>query len=181
MREERMALPPCRVNAPYPEVHAQGRNVGYGELMLQNIAGCNSETSAIQLYVYNHMITAQWPTVAELFRCISLVEMHHLKIFGTLACQLGADPRLWCRQGGRMTWWTPAYLQYTRHLGPLLQIALREEERTARTYEAQARRVRDANVAANLVRIAQDEWLHAELLRGVIEDYQKRDVVWLVE
>lgn len=177
MEGQNETFPPCRVEAPYPEVRAAGRNPRYAELMLQNMAGSNSEMTAVGLYAYDHLITTDWPEIAELFHRVSIVEMHHLKIFGTLARQLGADPRLWCRQGGRQTWWTPAYLQYSPRLGPLLQIALREEEATARMYKNQARCVHDANIAANLERIAQDERLHAELFRHLLEGYRQRD--WL--
>lgn len=173
MEEYSEAFPPCAADAPYPEIRAQGRNARYGELMLANIAGQHSEMSSVNLYLYNRLVTDQWPRVAELFYRVSLAEMRHLEIFSTLARQLGVDPRLWCRQGGRMTWWTPAYLQYSPQPGPLIQIALREEELAAALYERQARYVEDANVAANLARVAQDERLHGELFRGLLESYRR--------
>lgn len=177
MEEQSGMFPPCRVDAPYPEVRAAGRNPRYADLMLQNLAGSNSKMTAVGLYFYNHLIAADYPEVAELFHRISVVEMHHLEIFGTLARQLGADPRLWCRQGGRVTWWTPAYLQYSPRLGPLIQVALREEETAVRAFENQAAWVRDPNVAENLLRIAQDDCLHARLLRQLLESYLRRPVL----
>ncbi len=171
--EERSVWPPCRADGPYPEVRAAGRNPRYAEMMLCNMGGSNSELSLAGLYFYDHLITAEYPELSELFRRISAVEMEHLEIFGTLARQLGADPRFWCRQGGRMTWWTPAYLHYSPQMGPLIQIALREEEAAARKYEEQACHISDRNVAVNLLRIARDECCHAQLLRDLLERYKK--------
>lgn len=172
MEEWERSLSVRRTDAPYPEVRAAGRNPRYAEAMLGNMAGCDSEMTAAGLYFYNHLILAEYPETAELFHRLSIAEMRHLEIFGTLARQLGADPRLWCRQGGRQTWWTPGYLHYTPKPGPLLRVAVRAEEQAARRYEEQARWIGDLNVVANLERIALDERAHAELLRSMLERWE---------
>ena len=156
---------------PYPPVQAAGRNGRYAEMMLSNVGGSNSEISAVALYFYDHLITAELPEVAEVFHHVSVVEMHHLEIFGTLARQLGADPRLWSRQGGRQTWWTPGYLSYTPKLGPLLRVAMRDEEAAIQKYEQQCRLIQDPNIVANLRRILQDEHMHMEIFRCLYETY----------
>ena len=55
--------------------------------------------SAISLYVFNHLITEYNPDVSAVFHKVSIVEMHHLEIFGNLAQQLGEEPRLWTQHG----------------------------------------------------------------------------------
>jgi len=119
----------CTVQAPepYPELRAAGQNRHYAEAMLSNLGGDYSEMSAVSRYFYGHLVTNGYPEVASVLMDISKVEMHHLDIFGTLARQLGADPRLWCSRRGRRYWWSPEYLQYTRKLGPLIQNAIRAE------------------------------------------------------
>lgn len=164
-------IPSYHAELPYPAVHAAGRNPRYAAAMLENLGGANSEMSAAGLYFYDHLVTMEYPEVAEVFHRLSVVEMHHLEIFGTLARQLGADPRLWCRQGGRPTWWTPGYLHYSQKLGVLIQIAMREEQATIRKYQEQARWIGDGNVVENLLRIVQDERLHLDILRGLLESY----------
>jgi len=163
----------CIVQAqePYPEVQAAGRNRYYAEAMLSNLGGNDSEMTAVSRYFYDHLVTNQYPEVACVLLDISKVEMHHLDIFGTLARQLGADPRLWCSRRGRRYWWSPEYLQYTRKLGPLIQNAIRSERMTIQKYEQQLRWIRDANIADNLRRIIMDEQLHVEVLTGLAADY----------
>lgn len=174
MDEQICGIPSYHAEAPYPEVRAACRNQRYAEAMLGNMGGSNSEISAVGLYFYDHLVTAEWPEVAEVFHKVSVVEMHHLEIFGTLARQLGADPRLWSRQGGRVTWWTPGYLHYSQKLGPLLQIAYRAERETVRKYEEQCRWIGDRNVVENLRRIIMDEEVHLEIFQSLIEGYGKR-------
>lgn len=161
----------CRAQEPYPEVRAQGRNQRYAQAMLSNLAGDVSEMSAVGRYFYDHLVTAGIPEVAAAFQEISVVEMRHLNIFGTLAQQLGADPRLWCIRRGRRTWWSPGDLQYTRNLGPLMHMAIQSERATIQKYEGQLRWIRDENIAANLRRILQDEQLHVELLTCLSQAY----------
>lgn len=80
-------------SAPYPPVQVCGANPMYARAMLANIGSCNSEMSAVSLYFYNSIITKPiQQDVAECFHKISIVEMHHLEIFGQLAKLLGADP-----------------------------------------------------------------------------------------
>lgn len=156
---------------PYPPVRAEGRSARYAGMIQSNVGGSVSEMSAVALYFYDALVTADLPEVAEVFRHISIVEMHHLEIFGTLARQLGADPRLWSGQGGQRTWWTPGYLSYAPKLGPLLRIAIREESSAIEKYERQCRCIRDGNVVENLRRILQDEYLHLEAFHCLYETY----------
>ena len=104
--------------------------------------------------------------LAQTFHEVALVELHHLEIFGALAVQLGAEPRLWSVQRGRRVWWSPEYNQYNRMMGPLLQSAVRAEEASIRIYENQARWIGDENVRANLRRVLADERCHLELSAG---------------
>ncbi len=74
---------------PYPPIRVKQRNPVYAKDMLDNLGGANSEMSAVSLYFYNFLVTAENREISEAFRQISIVEMHHMEIFGTLARQLG--------------------------------------------------------------------------------------------
>lgn len=156
---------------PYPPVDAGECNRRYAEMLLSNVGGGVSEMSAVALYFYSDLVTAELPEVAEVFHHISIVEMRHLKIFGTLARQLGADPRLWSVQNGGRSWWTPRYISYAPKLAPLLRESIREETEAIRKYEGQCRCIRNENIRANLERILQDERLHLEAFRCLWETY----------
>lgn len=166
---------PCisitRAPDPYPEVRARGRNHRYAYAMLSNLSGEISAMSGLSLYLYNRLVTTGIPELSATFQELALVELRHMEIFGMLAQQLGADPRLWCMRRGRQAWWSPADLQYTRKLGPLIHGAIRAEQLAIRKYEGQLRWIRDENVVDNLNRVLLDGRVHVELLTQLARDY----------
>lgn len=156
---------------PYPDVQAERTNYTYAKAMLDNIGGRGSEMSAVSLYFYNHLITSKYPDIATVFHHISIVEMHHLEIFGTLARQLGENPRLWAQRGVRKTYWSPSYNNYPMHLRELLSNCLLGEKETVKKYESQLRQIKDSNVCENLKRIILDEKIHIEIFRNLYHEY----------
>ncbi len=169
--EERCCGFQYRAEGAYPPVRAAGRNSRYAGMMLSNLGGSGSEMSAVALYSYDRLMTAELPEVSEVFRQVSLVERDHMDIFGELARQLGADPRLWCRQGGRPTWWTPGYLNYASSLEAMLRVALREERMAVRRYREQMESIHDENIVDNLERIIRDEEEHIKIFESLCETY----------
>ena len=87
---------------PYPLVSITERNCTYGRMMLDNIGGANSEMSAVSLYLYNNLLLNFDKHLSYVFHKISIVEMHHLEIFGQLARLNGENPRLGTHRGSKM-------------------------------------------------------------------------------
>ena len=66
-----------KVNKPYPEIKVTVPNETYGLMILDNVGGMNSETSAICQYIYNHSIAGEdFLELKKTFLNISMVEMH---------------------------------------------------------------------------------------------------------
>lgn len=163
----------CKVNLdlPYPPIQLEHSKPEYALAMLSNIGSSNSEMNAVSLYFYNSVILE--PDYAELAKCfhqISVVEMHHLKIFGNLAYQLGADPRLWSVQNRSKRYWTPAYNRYPRSLRMVIENSIRGEVATVQKYTRQAETICDANIVEILKRIILDEQHHIEILHTILDD-----------
>lgn len=156
---------------PYPPVCADELNCLYAREMLSNIGGSNSEMSAVSLYFYNNLITAEYPEVSMIFHKISIVEMHHMEIFGTLARQLGENPRLWAARGNRKIYWTPAYNKYPMHIHDLLCNALEGEEAAIAKYRRQLKCICNENIQENLKRIIVDEELHVSIFKELLQEY----------
>ena len=171
MEQVSRCMLPAQISEPYPPVRAEARSPQYARAMLSNVGGSTSEMSAVCRYFYDHLVTSGVPELAEALHHISIEEMHHLEIFGILALQLGADPRLWSVQQGRYIWWTPEHLSYPRRLGPMLHSAIQAEQATIRKYRNQIRWIRDGNVVENLRRIVLDEERHIEILTCMCDKY----------
>lgn len=159
---------------PYPPICIEQKNPAYGRMMLDNIGGGNSEMSAISLYIYNQMITAgSRDEISQIFHKISVVEMHHLYIFGELAFELGENPRLWTHKRNQMFYWTPGYNNYPTQYVPLLKNALAGEEDAIRKYQQQINHIKDPYIQANLERIIEDERLHVQIYKKLLAEAER--------
>lgn len=155
---------PCQSTAPYPPVRVERLNLRYARAMLDNLGGNLSEMSAVSRYFYDHLATLRYEQIADAFHRISIVEMHHLEIFGKLAMQLGEDPRLWAQCGNQKTYWSPAYNTYSGRLPELLNESIQKERGTIEKYLKQMEWIADPNIQENLMRIIEDERIHVEVL-----------------
>ena len=78
------SYPPLKVERPNPEYAAQ---------MLANAASCNSEMTAISMYLYDSVVLSENAAeISNALKKMAVVEMHHLDIFLHLAFLLGAAP-----------------------------------------------------------------------------------------
>lgn len=156
-----------KTNNPYPEIKVNKINEAYGLMMLDNVGGINSETSAVAKYVYNHtIINNEFPELKKIFLDISIVEMHHLDIFMKLSLKLGVDPRWWSCQDEQCSYWSPAYLNYPTSINDIIQSAIKDEYQAIDKYMYQASIITDPNIIAILMRIIEDEKLHIKILKG---------------
>lgn len=156
---------------PYPPLKVERKNPCYAGEILSNIGACNSEMSAVSLYIYNSTILSDTnPEFAGIFQKISMVEMRHLNIFSHLAYLLGADPRLWTCSGRRPCYWSPACNHYPNQTGSLLRNALSGEQDAILKYRRQAEQICDAYIADMLNRIILDEQLHVEIFKEMIAE-----------
>ena len=170
-----MQMPTLLTNPmPYPEVCVKEPNIKYARAMLDNIAGSNSETSAVALYFYNQLVTSHETEISKVFHDICITEMRHLEIFGSLALQLGENPRLWTYTGQNLVYWTPGYMSYPLELMNLLEFSIESEREAIKKYEQQIRWIADPNIIANLKRILVDERRHVQALTQLYEKYSRR-------
>lgn len=154
------------VQNPYPPIETESKNTRYARAMLSNMGGQNSEMTAVGMYFYNHLVThPNLKEISEVYHKISMEEMRHLEIFGQLAVQLGADPRLWEHQRG---YWTPNYISYQQDVKIILKTSISSELNTITKYEKQIKIIEDRNIKAILLRIIEDEQKHVKLFEELL-------------
>jgi len=159
----------ANVYMPYPPIRTEGKNPAYAQLMLCDMGGANSEMTAVSLYLYNMFITAGEDELSALYHDMAQAEMRHLEIFGRLAFELGADPRLWERRNRTMTYWSPACLYYPAEARAMLKNSLRGELSAIEKYERQLSEIKDRYIADILERILIDERIHADMFKRFLE------------
>jgi len=99
-----------------------------------------------------------------------MVEMRHFHRLGQLISLLGGTPKFFSYQRGITLPWNGKMVDYTADIHKLLKIDIAAEEAAYITYTRQSQCVKDAKVAANLARIAQDEKLHKAVLNKFLQD-----------
>lgn len=160
-----------QTSAPYPPVRSMGRNPLYGRMMLDNMGGEHSEMSTVSTYLYNNLLIDEDARLSGIFKQVSIVEMHHLHIFGEIARLMGEHPRLWTHQGNQMRYWTPAYNHYAIELKPMLLNSVNREKMTIQKYQGQCQKIQDTYIVDCLERIIADEELHVKLFESLYEEY----------
>lgn len=155
-----------KVNKPYPKVEVEAPNETYGLMILDNVGGMNSETSAICQYIYNHAIAGEdFNDLKQTFLNISMVEMHHLDIFMELSLKLEMNPRWWTCLDDQCCYWSPSYLNYPNQVSEVLQNAIDNEYQAINKYMYQASIIKDPHIVDILKRIIEDEELHIKILK----------------
>ena len=159
------------LDLPYPPVRTESRRTDYAYAMLSNMGSSNSEMSAVSLYFYNSVILNPGNSdFAHCFHEISIVEMHHLNLFASLAFQMGLEPRLWSMEKRRRCYWTPAYNLYPQNVRAIIENSIKGEEAAIRKYAGQANTICDTSIVALLNRIILDEQRHIEIFHSMLAD-----------
>ncbi|MDD3340628.1 MAG: manganese catalase family protein [Bacilli bacterium] len=160
----------CKSKAPYPEIKVLEPNIYYATLLKEDYAGFVSEFSALTQYVYHSFVTERIDEeIAEMLECISIVEMHHLKILAKLIDLLGEKP-VYCAQN-RL--WNGSYVDYGHHLLEQLQADLESEYQAINQYQYHITLIKDPYIQAVLKRIIEDEEVHVTLFKEAIAKIEK--------
>ena len=154
-------------NYPYPDVRIEEENSSYARYILDNVGGHNSEMTTISFY-FSSALHVNSELITLLNR-INQVEMRHLMIFSSLAQKLGETALLWTNCGRRKVWWSPSFIDYPANLSEILENAYHGEQSTIEKYQWQMDKISDCYVKKILYRIIEDEKIHKNIFKQLIE------------
>lgn len=161
------------VNLPYPEPRVERPNVEYGNIILKDYAGDVSEFTAINLYVYQHVVSeGKYDDYAKLIGQVSIAEMKHLELLGETIKLLGVKP-IYIDNAcppGRL--WTPCYINFTAFIKEMLIEDIKAEQKAIENYKYHLTLIRDKYIRELIERIIPDEELHLKLFNELYEKYK---------
>lgn len=163
----------CRLPDPYPNVPPLPPNPEAARMLLSAYAAPVSELSSVLQYFYNSELAplADEAAIGDLFRCVQVVEEHHMELLAGLILNYGGDPGyLYYPTPDRTSWWTGANVVYDKNPVEMLQQGIRIEELTIENYRRIANALRDPSAKALLQRIAADEERHIALFTQALKD-----------
>ena len=162
---------PYQHQEAYPPIQAAGKNRQYARMLQRNIAAAESETTAVNQYVYQSwMLEKSHPEISSAMASIAMVEMHHLHMLGQMVVLLGGEPRFCMGAGRGASCWNGSMVNYQPCLRQMMINNIKDEQGAIRQYSRQAASICDENVKNLLERIILDEKLHIDCFRRFLQE-----------
>lgn len=154
------------VDKPYPKIEGISKNPHYARLLLNPFAGMVSELTAINTYIYQHLIIDKKDEcIAKTIEKISMAEMHHLELLGETIVALGGTPMYANRMGQA---WSGQFVNYTKNLSRILIDNINAERQAIMDYEKLIMIIPVTQVQNLLMRIIEDEKSHIEAFENML-------------
>jgi len=165
----------CADQSPYPEVVVETPNKFYAQLLMEDHAGLVSETSAIMQYLYHHNVLEEdYPDVAELLECISMVEMTHMELLAEAIIKLGGKPKFGTKTTQGILWWRGDFIYYGTGICDMLVADIQGEKGAIAQYQKHIDAIDDKHIKKLLYRIINDEKEHIKYLTEKVNKYCKK-------
>ncbi len=152
----------CQVNKPYPPIKVEKKSAYYAKILSHIYASSESELTAILQYSYETFLIQDEP-LRKIIKEISIVEMHHLEILGTLIHLLGNDPVFVDLSECKNAYWNSDYIYYDTDFRTMMDINIESEKNNIRNYQMVLNVIEDKYIQEILKRILEDEYLHLEI------------------
>ena len=160
------------LDTPYPKVEVTRPNRAYAEALKDAYAGAVSELTAVLQYVYQDLcLREKYPDVSQALRGISITEMHHLDLLGSLIHDLGVLPTYCVPQRSKSRFWNAEHVSNVFTPKRVLQTGIAGEKQAIRKYEKLLGVIDDPQIRALIRRIIQDEELHIKILSKLYAQY----------
>lgn len=152
------------IDMPYPTIKVEKKDVDLAKEIFNLYAGSISEDTAIHSYIFQMLIFHDNKELKEIFKGISITEMHHLEILGLLIKELGLNPIFVGIKDKKATWFSGEYAVYEKDLKKILEEDIKREKIAIENYEKVINKTVDKHVIHILKRIILDERLHIKIL-----------------
>lgn len=159
-------------NEPYPEIRVENKNQYYAEILMDDYAGFISEFSAVSQYMYHSLKSVKSiEYLSNMWRNISIVEMHHLDILGQLITLLGGKPIYRGSFSTSCQYWNGNFVYYGDNICNQLNADLKSEYQAIYNYENHIYMIDDKYIRENLKRIILDEQIHIKYFESAIKKF----------
>lgn len=157
--------------SPYPEISITQQNLRYARILTMSFSSPKSELTSIHQYLYqNWIFTAKHREMAETFKRIAGVEMHHYNLLGQMITALGGSPKVQFYRQNTPVPWNGNFILYNRNLKQLLRQNILTEQGAIDLYAKHSKMIGDECVSKVLSRIILDEQIHVDILKGFLSE-----------
>ena len=155
-----------QVDQPYPSAEGIGRDERSVRIISPAYADRGSEMTAILQYVFQSIVLSGQglKKYSETLLSISIAEMEHLEILGSLLFEMGALPVYTSCPPRMFDFYSTRAVSYACDPVKMILDDIRGEKEAIRTYEEMICKLANERVAAIIERIVLDEKLHLKTL-----------------
>ena len=166
-----MPKPIC-LSLPYSDMEEITKDIQSALIISQAYASSHSELGTILQYVYHSMnLSCQgYSEIASVLEGISICEMKHLKILGTLLYKLGVDPIFTSNPPLNYGFFTTSSISYSKTPQKIIMDSISGEMLAIKDYSEIEKRLSNEKVAAIIARIRLDEELHVKVLKEQLDN-----------
>lgn len=133
-------------------------------------ASSTGELNAILQYIYHSLIFDKnnMKEISETLEGIAIAEMIHLKLLGKTIAALGAQP-IYCQNPPTaFNFYSTKYVAYSRNLVNMIEDDILGEKHAICQYTKMLKRLKNEYVRSIVSRILEDEKLHLETLKEIL-------------
>ena len=162
----------ARGEIPYPGLEGIGEDPAALKIIAPAYAGGEGELTAVLQYIYQHIIfeNSGYPEYADTLLKISLEEMKHLGILGSLICKLGAPPVYSYLPPYPINYYCARSVSYSKTPQKMILDDIQAEQYAIDSYGKMLCRLKDERIAAVIQRIRMDEEKHLAEFKRVLKE-----------
>lgn len=160
-----------KTQSKYPTLEEVRQDGATLRMISPAYAGREGELTAVLQYVYQSIIFSEQgdlEAAKELVR-ISVSEMRHLEVLGTMISKLGAPPVYTACPPYPVGYYSASCVNYTRNPRQMLASDICAEENAISMYERILLRIKNPPVAAVITKILEDEKEHLKTFNALLE------------
>ena len=161
---------PLTLNDPFPTTEGICPDAYSLAVISPAYASSTGELNAILQYLYHYFNFEKQGLneVAETLESIAIAEMLHLKILGETILALGSQP-IYCQYPPTAyNFYSAKFVNYSRNLINMIEDDIMDEKHAICQYSKILTRLKNEQVKAIVSRILEDEKLHLETLKGIL-------------
>lgn len=162
---------PLIANLPYPSLDGLTTDPRSARIISAAYATPSGELNATLQYVYHSLCFAHSgkKSAADTLMSIAIAEMTHLDLLGEALLNLGTQPIYTFQPPTNFNFYSTKFVAYSRTLANMIEDDIMGEKYAIYCYERMLCRLKNGTLKALIVRIIEDEKLHLEALKNILD------------
>lgn len=166
---------PIIAEGSYPKLDGLTCDPKTARILSPAYATSCGELNAILQYVYHsiNFTCAGDEATAEKLKGIAIAEMMHLDMLAEALIRLGSQPVYTFNPPAQFNFYSTKFVSYSRSLRNMIEDDIMGEKYAVYTYERMLTRLKNPTLQTLICRIIDDENLHIEVLKEILEGMKK--------